>query len=54
MFSVFGLGNPLLDFIAPVEPPVLEALEAKKGTMNLVDREGMEKVLIRTIYSFLP
>ena len=45
MFSVFGLGNPLLDFIASVEPPVLEALEAKKGTMNLVDREGMEKVL---------
>jgi len=45
MHSVFGLGNPLLDFIAPVEPPVLEALDAKKGTMNLVDREGMERVL---------
>ena len=45
MFSVFGLGNPLLDFIAPVEPPVLEALDAKKGTMNLVDRDGMERVL---------
>jgi len=45
MFSVFGLGNPLLDFLAPVNPPILEALDAKKGTMNLVDREGMERVL---------
>jgi len=45
MFSVFGLGNPLLDFIAPVDPLILEALDAKKGTMNLVDREGMERVL---------
>jgi sugar/nucleoside kinase (ribokinase family) len=45
MYSVFGLGNPLLDFIAPVPSEILESLEAKKGTMNLVDREGMEKVL---------
>jgi sugar/nucleoside kinase (ribokinase family) len=45
MFSVFGLGNPLLDFIAPVDPPILDALAAKKGTMNLVDRDGMERVL---------
>jgi sugar/nucleoside kinase (ribokinase family) len=28
-----------------VEPPVLDALAAKKGTMNLVDRNGMERVL---------
>jgi sugar/nucleoside kinase (ribokinase family) len=45
MFSVFGLGNPLLDYIAFVEPVVLEDLDAKKGTMNLVDRDGMERVL---------
>ena len=55
MFSVFGLGNPLLDFIAPVEPPVLEALDAKKGTMNLVDRDGMERVLGKLdAYSNIP
>jgi hypothetical protein len=47
MYSVFGLGNPLLDFIAPAEPQVLEALDAKKGTMNLVDRDGMERVLAK-------
>jgi sugar/nucleoside kinase (ribokinase family) len=45
MYSVFGLGNPLLDFIAPVGAEVLDALEAEKGTMNLVDRDGMERVL---------
>ncbi|MCK5006748.1 MAG: adenosine kinase, partial [Spirochaetales bacterium] len=45
MYSVIGLGNPLLDFIAPVDSGVLEALSAKKGTMNLVDREAMERVL---------
>jgi sugar/nucleoside kinase (ribokinase family) len=45
MFSVFGLGNPLLDFISPVDPRVLQSLDAKKGTMNLVDRDGMERVL---------
>jgi sugar/nucleoside kinase (ribokinase family) len=45
MFSVFALGNPLLDFIAPVDPSILAALDAKKGTMNLVDRDGMERVL---------
>ena len=45
MYSVVGLGNPLLDFLAPVDPSILELLSAKKGTMNLVDREGMEGVL---------
>ena len=45
MFSVFGLGNPLFDFIAHVDPPILDALAAKKGTMNLVDRDGMERIL---------
>jgi sugar/nucleoside kinase (ribokinase family) len=45
MYSVFGMGNPLLDFIATVDPPVLEDLAARKGTMNLVDRDGMERVL---------
>jgi sugar/nucleoside kinase (ribokinase family) len=45
MYSVFGMGNPLLDFIATVDPPVLEDLAARKGTMNLVDSDGMERVL---------
>jgi sugar/nucleoside kinase (ribokinase family) len=55
MFSVFGLGNPLLDFIAPVDPPILDALAAKKGTMNLVDRDAMERVLSKLdAYKNLP
>lgn len=47
MYSVIGLGNPLLDFLAPVDSAVLDTLTAKKGTMNLVDREGMERVISR-------
>jgi sugar/nucleoside kinase (ribokinase family) len=45
MYSVYALGNPLLDFIAPVEEEILDSISSCKGTMNLVDREGMEQVL---------
>ncbi len=44
-YSVFGLGNPLLDFIAPVDFALLDCLPVRKGTMNLVDQAGMEEVL---------
>jgi sugar/nucleoside kinase (ribokinase family) len=45
MYSVFGLGNPLLDFIAPVGFPVLERTGAEQGTMNLVDAGRMQEIL---------
>jgi sugar/nucleoside kinase (ribokinase family) len=45
MYSIFGLGNPLLDFIAPVDFHVLERTGARKGTMNLVDAGQMEQIL---------
>jgi sugar/nucleoside kinase (ribokinase family) len=44
-YSVYGIGNPLLDFIAPVAPEALELLQAHRGTMNLVDEAGLERVL---------
>jgi len=45
MFSIFGLGNPLLDFIAPVDFQTLERTAAPKGTMNLVDAARMQQIL---------
>ncbi len=45
MYSVFGLGNPLLDFIAEGEFALIEALHTRPGTMNLVTLEEMKKVL---------
>lgn len=47
MYSVFGLGNPLLDFIAPVSFETLESVPVRKGMMNLVDADGMERILAR-------
>jgi sugar/nucleoside kinase (ribokinase family) len=45
MYSIFGLGNPLLDFIAPVDFQTLERTGAPKGTMNLIDAARMEQIL---------
>ena len=45
MYSIFGLGNPLLDFIAAVDEATLERTGAPKGTMNLVDAARMEHIL---------
>lgn len=45
MYSIFGLGNPLLDFIAPVGFDVLERTGAPKGTMNLVEAGRMSEIL---------
>jgi sugar/nucleoside kinase (ribokinase family) len=45
MYSVFGLGNPLLDFIAPVSFETLERTGAPKGTMNLIDAPRMQQIL---------
>ncbi|MBA7626468.1 Ribokinase [subsurface metagenome] len=45
MFSVFGIGNPLLDFVTRADFALLEQLDTQKGTMNLVGRGEMEDVL---------
>lgn len=54
-YSVFGIGNPLLDFVAPIEESALETLDLRKATMNLVDRRRMEAILRRvSAYSIVP
>lgn len=47
MISVFGIGNPLMDYIAYDDFSFLESLEATPGTMNLVTREQRERILSR-------
>ncbi len=45
MFSIYGIGNPLLDFIAGSDFEFIEKLNTRTGTMNLVDRSKMERIL---------
>ncbi len=45
MYSVFGLGNPLLDFITHADFSLIERLNTQPGTMNLIEFEEMRKVL---------
>jgi sugar/nucleoside kinase (ribokinase family) len=45
MFSVYGIGNPLLDFITHQTPEFLHRLKTRPGTMNLVSEEEMTALL---------
>lgn len=45
MKRLLGIGNPLMDLIMHAEPSVLKELKATPGTMNLVDREQMDRVV---------
>ena len=45
MISVFGIGNPLLDFIVPAGFELLQTVGATPGTMNLTDNQRMNKIL---------
>ena len=47
MISVYGICNPLLDFIAHEDYGLVESMRTRPGTMNLVDREAMEGLLRR-------
>ncbi len=47
MISVYGICNPLLDFIAHEDHGLVESMNTRPGTMNLIDREGMERLLQR-------
>ena len=49
--SVFGIGNPLMDFIVNADDGFIRSLGAEKGTMQLVSAEAKEK-LISSIHSF--
>ncbi len=55
MISVFGIGNPLMDYVAYAGFDLLDELGAKPGTMNLIS-EAQRKALLNTIkdYKFIP
>jgi sugar/nucleoside kinase (ribokinase family) len=44
MISVFGIGNPLMDYLTYEDSELIEALAVKPGTMNLVT--GRERTLL--------
>jgi len=46
-YSVFGIGNPLMDYVAYEEYELLDLLGATAGTMNLIDRDQRERLLAR-------
>ena len=45
MYSVFGIGNPLMDLVVHGEHAVLDRLGARPGTMNLIDGSQREEML---------
>ncbi len=55
MISVFGIGNPLMDYVAYAGFDLLDKLGAKPGTMNLIT-EVQRKALLNTIrnYKYIP
>ncbi len=45
MYSVYGIGNPLMDIITFEDYAVLEKLQKPPGSMNLIDAEEAESIL---------
>lgn len=45
MVSVFGIGNPLMDYVAHGGFELLKSLSAVPGSMNLIDREQKKSLL---------
>ena len=43
--DIYGIGNPLIDIIAPVDDSDLYALGLDKGIMRLVDLDERVKIL---------
>ena len=44
-YSVFGIGNPLLDFIVHADYSFLERVGARAGTMNLIESDLSNRLL---------
>jgi sugar/nucleoside kinase (ribokinase family) len=44
MYSVYGIGNPLMDYIVYADYELLASLHAKPGTMNLIDGEQRQSL----------
>jgi sugar/nucleoside kinase (ribokinase family) len=47
VYSVYGIGNPLLDFVTHQEADFVAGLETRPGTMNLVSLQEMSAILSR-------
>jgi sugar/nucleoside kinase (ribokinase family) len=47
MYSVYGIGNPLLDFVTHQKEEFVQRLQTRPGTMNLVSAEEMAEILSR-------
>ncbi len=45
MFSIYGIGNPLMDYIAYAEYDLVESMGVTPGTMNLINRQQREDLL---------
>lgn len=45
MAFVYGIGNPLIDYICNVKEKDLEALSLNKGTMLLIDQEKRKEII---------
>lgn len=43
--SVFGIGNPLMDFVVNADDDFINSLEAEKGTMKLISAGEKDKLL---------
>ncbi|MEI7621519.1 MAG: adenosine kinase [Candidatus Moraniibacteriota bacterium] len=43
--DIVGLGNPLLDVVIQIEETMLEKLQVKKGSMNLIDERESQRIL---------
>ena len=47
MASVYGIGNPLIDFLCYADEEDLDYLSLNKGTMLLIDEEKRESIINR-------
>ena len=43
-WDIVGIGNPLLDVVIEVEDEILEKLQVKKGSMNLIDEQESQRI----------
>jgi sugar/nucleoside kinase (ribokinase family) len=53
--SIFGIGNPLMDFVVNADDDFVKKLGAEKGTMNLISEEEKDDLLAEILtYKNIP
>ena len=45
MAKVYGIGNPLIDYLCSIEDKDLAALSLNKGTMLLIDNDKQKEIV---------